>query len=71
MVSEDLHLKFTTRSSLRFQSIHSEDSLSFYFKMGSTVLPYMETKPKVIFFTDFDGTITVDDSKPRWEDGGS
>ncbi|EPS33654.1 Pdp3-interacting factor 1 [Penicillium oxalicum] len=30
--------------------------------MGSTVLPYMETKPKVIFFTDFDGTITVDDS---------
>lgn len=31
--------------------------------MGSTVLPYMETKPKVIFFTDFDGTITVDDSK--------
>jgi hypothetical protein len=32
-------------------------------KMGSTVLPYMETKPKMIFFTDFDGTITVDDSK--------
>lgn len=31
--------------------------------MGSTVLPYMETKPKVIFFTDFDGTITVDDSE--------
>lgn len=30
--------------------------------MGSTVLPYMETKPKLIFFTDFDGTITVDDS---------
>lgn len=33
------------------------------FTMGSTVLPYMETKPKVIFFTDFDGTITVDDSE--------
>lgn len=32
-------------------------------KMGSTVLPYMETKPKMIFFTDFDGTITVDDSE--------
>lgn len=31
--------------------------------MGSTVLPYMETKPKMIFFTDFDGTITVDDSE--------
>lgn len=31
-------------------------------KMGSTALPYMETKPKLIFFTDFDGTITVDDS---------
>lgn len=31
--------------------------------MGSTVLPYMETKPKVIFFTDFDGTITVEDSE--------
>ncbi|KAJ5898997.1 hypothetical protein N7495_003741 [Penicillium taxi] len=31
--------------------------------MGSTaVLPYMQTKPKIIFFTDFDGTITVDDS---------
>lgn len=23
----------------------------------------METKPKLIFFTDFDGTITVDDSE--------
>ena len=31
--------------------------------MGSTALPYMETKPKIIFFTDFDGTITVDDSE--------
>lgn len=30
--------------------------------MGSVALPYMQTKPKVIFFTDFDGTITVDDS---------
>ncbi|KAJ5949518.1 hypothetical protein N7454_001102 [Penicillium verhagenii] len=30
--------------------------------MGSVTLPYMETKPKAIFFTDFDGTITVDDS---------
>ncbi|KAJ5281178.1 hypothetical protein N7478_006550 [Penicillium angulare] len=30
--------------------------------MGSVALPYIETKPKVIFFTDFDGTITVDDS---------
>ncbi|CDM37902.1 unnamed protein product [Penicillium roqueforti FM164] len=29
--------------------------------MGSNALPYMETKPKLIFFTDFDGTITVDD----------
>lgn len=31
--------------------------------MGSVALPYMETKPKAIFFTDFDGTITVDDSE--------
>lgn len=31
--------------------------------MGSVALPYMQTKPKVIFFTDFDGTITVDDSE--------
>lgn len=31
--------------------------------MGSVALPYMATKPKLIFFTDFDGTITVDDSE--------
>jgi hypothetical protein len=31
--------------------------------MGSTALPYMATQPKLIFFTDFDGTITVDDSE--------
>ena len=30
--------------------------------MGST-LPYMKNQPKLIFFTDFDGTITVDDSE--------
>lgn len=30
--------------------------------MGST-LPYMQNQPKLIFFTDFDGTITVDDSE--------
>ncbi|KAJ5217211.1 hypothetical protein N7468_010219 [Penicillium chermesinum] len=30
--------------------------------MGSTSLPYMATQPKLIFFTDFDGTITVEDS---------
>ncbi|CAG8236008.1 unnamed protein product [Penicillium salamii] len=24
-------------------------------------LPYMKTSPKAIFFTDFDGTITLDD----------
>jgi 2-hydroxy-3-keto-5-methylthiopentenyl-1-phosphate phosphatase len=30
--------------------------------MGST-LPYLKTNPKVIFFTDFDGTITLEDSK--------
>ena len=34
--------------------------------MGSTTLPYMETKPKLIFFTDFDGTITVDDSEYKF-----
>ncbi|KAJ5349845.1 hypothetical protein N7541_007572 [Penicillium brevicompactum] len=28
--------------------------------MGSHALPYIETKPKLIFFTDFDGTITID-----------
>jgi 2-hydroxy-3-keto-5-methylthiopentenyl-1-phosphate phosphatase len=31
--------------------------------MGSIALPYMATKPQLIFFTDFDGTITVDDSE--------
>jgi 2-hydroxy-3-keto-5-methylthiopentenyl-1-phosphate phosphatase len=31
--------------------------------MGSHSLPYMKTNPKLIFFTDFDGTITVDDSR--------
>ncbi|CAG7916101.1 unnamed protein product [Penicillium olsonii] len=36
--------------------------------MGSTTLPYMETKPKLIFFTDFDGTITVDDSNDHMID---
>ncbi|KAJ5172084.1 hypothetical protein N7492_004677 [Penicillium capsulatum] len=28
-------------------------------------LPYIKTQPKLIFFTDFDGTITVDDSECR------
>lgn len=37
---------------LRYRSTHPQ----------FTDLPYMETKPKLIFFTDFDGTITVDDS---------
>ena len=33
--------------------------------MGSQVqdLPYLKTNPKYIFFTDFDGTITLQDSK--------
>ncbi|OJD19299.1 hypothetical protein AJ78_00748 [Emergomyces pasteurianus Ep9510] len=30
--------------------------------MGSIELPAMKTKPKIIFFTDFDGTITLKDS---------
>ena len=30
--------------------------------MGSTTLPALQTNPKFIFFTDFDGTITVQDS---------
>jgi 2,3-diketo-5-methylthio-1-phosphopentane phosphatase len=30
--------------------------------MGLTTLPAMKTKPKFIFFTDFDGTITQRDS---------
>ncbi|KAF7917778.1 hypothetical protein BELL_0204g00030 [Botrytis elliptica] len=30
--------------------------------MGSTTLPAMQTSPKYIFFTDFDGTITTRDS---------
>jgi 2,3-diketo-5-methylthio-1-phosphopentane phosphatase len=32
------------------------------FKMGSYTLPAMQTNPKFIFFTDFDGTITQSDS---------
>lgn len=31
--------------------------------MGSINLPAMKTDPKFIFFTDFDGTITLQDSK--------
>lgn len=34
-----------------------------FYTMGSTALPYIQTKPKIIFFTDFDGTITMDDSE--------
>lgn len=30
--------------------------------MGSVDLPYIKTNPKIIFFTDFDGTITLKDS---------
>ncbi|GKZ32532.1 hypothetical protein AbraIFM66950_002013 [Aspergillus brasiliensis] len=30
--------------------------------MTVTTLPYMKTNPKLIFFTDFDGTITLEDS---------
>lgn len=30
--------------------------------MGSAALPYLKNNPKVIFFTDFDGTITLTDS---------
>ncbi|KAI9376005.1 HAD-like domain-containing protein [Aspergillus egyptiacus] len=30
--------------------------------MGTVELPYLRTNPKVIFFTDFDGTITLEDS---------
>ncbi|KAH8697743.1 putative phosphoesterase [Talaromyces proteolyticus] len=30
--------------------------------MGSVELPYIRTNPKIIFFTDFDGTITLKDS---------
>ncbi|CAL5874572.1 uncharacterized protein PFLUO_LOCUS8868 [Penicillium psychrofluorescens] len=36
--------------------------------MGSTALPYMQTAPKLIFFTDFDGTITVEDSNDHMID---
>lgn len=31
--------------------------------MAASNLPYMKTNPKIIFFTDFDGTITLEDSK--------
>ncbi|KAL1973239.1 hypothetical protein VTN31DRAFT_5874 [Thermomyces dupontii] len=30
--------------------------------MGSVDLPYIKSNPKIIFFTDFDGTITLKDS---------
>lgn len=35
------------------------------FTMTVTTLPYMKTNPKLIFFTDFDGTITLEDSRYR------
>ena len=31
--------------------------------MAASNLPYLKTNPSVIFFTDFDGTITLEDSK--------
>lgn len=31
--------------------------------MGSTGLRYLKTNPQIIFFTDFDGTITLHDSE--------
>lgn len=34
--------------------------------MGSVGLPYLQDNPKIIFFTDFDGTITLLDSKSSW-----
>ncbi|KAL2215974.1 putative phosphoserine phosphatase [Thermoascus aurantiacus ATCC 26904] len=36
--------------------------------MGSSELPYLKTKPKIIFFTDFDGTITLKDSNDYMTD---
>ena len=31
--------------------------------MGSIDLPWIHNNPSIIFFTDFDGTITLEDSK--------
>lgn len=31
--------------------------------MGSIELPWIKTNPSIVFFTDFDGTITLEDSK--------
>lgn len=31
--------------------------------IGSSSLPYIQSNPKIIFFTDFDGTITLKDSE--------
>lgn len=36
--------------------------------MTSTSLPYMKNSPKIIFFTDFDGTITLKDSNDYMTD---
>ncbi|KAI5291896.1 hypothetical protein KEM54_000009 [Ascosphaera aggregata] len=36
--------------------------------MTSTALPYMKNSPKIIFFTDFDGTITQRDSNDYMTD---
>lgn len=34
-----------------------------FFNMSSSDLQFMKTNPKFIFFTDFDGTITLQDSE--------
>jgi hypothetical protein len=48
----------------RSESLHSEGLRSLTKIMGAqTGLPAMQTSPKFIFFTDFDGTITLQDSE--------
>lgn len=44
----------------------SSESCATVHKMASKETPAMKTNPKFIFFTDFDGTITLQDS--MWVD---
>jgi hypothetical protein len=47
----------------RIEFLHSEGLRSLTAMGAQTGLPAMQTSPKFIFFTDFDGTITLQDSE--------
>ena len=53
----------TTRKTSLTTLLYTPRLLSEYSNMGSVELPWIKTNPSIVFFTDFDGTITLEDSK--------